>query len=233
MDNEKVFKMMDEIIGYLPTVFADDKKLKKHLSCMRYWADVEWFNVLSILYQFPNATSIRTTTSWSKTFNKELFPKRSERGIQIFLPIYRGNGIDWKIVKVFDISQMQTFIKPQYASYLQMTINKIQFKYLEEGEDGWQKQLVLNTMKKLSAFRKMPKQEIKIALDCVFVSCGDLLLISVDEINGINLKNLQIKDYAQFYKFIKDTITGLPDQLMKYVEVLDAREKSRKEIAEA
>ena len=233
MNKAKALKMMDEVIRYIPDVFENQQKLKKHLSCMRYWADIEWFNLLSILYQYPNATSVRTTKAWNKTFNKELFPKRSERGIQIFLPIYIGDLIEWKIVKVFDISQMQTFLKPQYTSYLQNTINTINNKYLETGEEGWQKQVILNTMMSLSSFKRLTKEEIKFSLNCVLVSCGDLLGVSIDVINEIDLSHSHINDCTILYKFIKDTIAGLHEEVIKYVEVIEHREKTKKEIAEA
>lgn len=235
MENEKTYKMMDEIVKFIPKIFENEKLLKKHLSCMRYWSDLEWFNILSILYQFPDATNVRTTQAWNKVLNKELYPKRSERGIQIFLPLYRGDTIGWKIVKVFDISQIQTFIKPKLTSYLQLTVNDINIKYLKHGEDGWQKQLILNAMKKTSMFKKLNKAEISYAMNCVIVACGDLLLFKVSDIVDLDLKNPQNVDfdYVKLYKFIKETITGLPDCLLEYVDTVDAKEKKKKEIAEA
>lgn len=233
MDNEKVFKMMDEIIAFIPNVFEDNKKLKKHLSFMRYFSDIEWFNMLAILYQSPDATVVRTTTAWSRVFNKEVFPKRGERGIQIFLPICRSDCIDWKVVKVFDISQIQTAIHPKYASYLQMAINTIGIKYLERGEEGWQNQLILNTMKKQKVYSILTKTELKFTMNCILTTCGDLLGISIDELDNLTLTCPDVTDYMVLYKFIKDIIASLPEQLLDYISVIDARERLHKDIEEA
>lgn len=224
---------MNEITTYIPTIFNEPSLLKKHLSFMRYFSDVEWFNLLAILYQSPNATNVRTTAAWTKLFNKEIFPKKGERGIQTFLPLYKGDTFEWKIVKLFDISQMQTTIRPQYASYLQMMLNTIGMKYLNQGEEGWQKQLILNAMKNLKTYKTLTKAEIKFVMNCVLITCVDLLNISIDDIDKISLTCPKTKNLVMLYKFIKDVIANLPEQLLDYVSVMEAREKFQKEIAEA
>lgn len=232
MKNENIYKLMEEITNYIPKVFNDETVLRNHLIFMRYFSDFEWFNILAILYQLPNAKNVRTTSAWSKLFRSDLYPKKGQRGIQTFLPIYHNEMCDWKIVKVFDITQMQTTIKPQYASYLQMMVNSIDKKHIVNGEKGWQNQLILNSMKGLKCFKLLNKNELNFAMNCVLTACGDLLGVSIDVISGLSLTCLEINNPFLLYKFIKDIIAKLPEQLQSYVEVMEARDKQKKDIAE-
>lgn len=232
MKEEQMYGYMDELLHQIPNFFKQDT-LKKHLLFMRFFADYEWFNIASILYVYPNATNVKTTEAWSRTFSKQLFPKKGQKGIPIMLPLFDKNKmLKWKFVKVFDISQMATTIKPVFLSPLkevieQYGLHKIKLNYGEY----WQNKFFETVIKEHYFIKEHPEQK-EFVLHCCLFAFGDVLEISTDTIINLQLsfEEADSFDYIGLYKCIKDIFSFLPEAFKKFNHQATVREKKKEEI---
>lgn len=233
MNEEQMYGYMEELLYQIPNFIKQENVLKKHLLFMRFFADYEWFNIASILYVYPNATNVKTTEAWSRMFSKSLFPKKGQKGIPIMLPLFNRNKIlQWKFVKVFDISQMATTIKPVFISPLKEEIehyglDKIKLHY----GDGWQNEFFETAIEEHYFIREHPELK-EFVLRCCLFAFGDVVGVSSDDVIQLQLsiEKENIFDYIGLYKCIKDIFSFLPEAFKTLTYQIADREKEKEDI---
>lgn len=231
MNEEQIYGYMDELLHQIPTFIKNESILKKHLLFMRFFADYEWFNIASILYVYPNASNVKTTEAWTKTFAKQIYPKKGQKGIPIMLPLFDTEKmLHWKFVKVFDISQLATTIKPVFISPLKSEIDKYGTnKIKEEYGQQWYVDFLQKGISEHYFMKEHPELN-SFLYNCCLFAFEDILNIPNDEPINFTIEQDDELDYIGLYKCMKDVCSLLPEKFKQLNYKATEREKEKEEI---
>lgn len=235
MNEEQLYNYMNEVMKQIPAFLKKEDVLKRHLRFMRYFPDYEWFNIASILYCMPSAINVKSTDAWSSIFGRELYPKMGSKGLISLIPLYSAESeLRWKVVKVFDISQMATKIKPVYSSPLKEIIDRLGMNGLKcHLGDGWQEKFILEAATANDFYNSHSELQPFIR-NAVTFCISDLL--EMDDVSDISLEYPDMVEDMEksilCYKAIKDIINSLTfifekihtEQIVKEQQIAEVQE---------
>lgn len=142
-EKEKIQEMSEKLEQGIKDVF-ESEKYKQYLDVMAKFHKYSVNNIMLIMQQNPNATSVAGYNSWKNNFGRNV--KKGETGIKIFAPapykmkVTKENNVQeiitvpyFKLTTVFDVSQTQGKPLQRLSNELQADVKnyKIFFKILK------------------------------------------------------------------------------------------------------
>lgn len=232
MNQEQILSHLSELLQFVPQYIAREDVFKKHLLFMRYFPDFEWFNIVSILTAYPEARQVKTTDLWTKVLGKHVFVKKGQKGIPVFVPLYqKDEGLKWKIVKVFDIEQMDTSLKPSFTSPMKTFFDEHKQSVVQQvyGSD-WQKAMIDDFLCELELDEETEDVR-QFLMNCCLFAFADIFFLSGEAIASLDLSYPSDDERAvELYKQIKDIIFNLPSFIEEVVFTEEERIREREQI---
>lgn len=227
--DDSIKENIDLILKSCKEILKDNNKLKKHICFMRYNSHIAWFNVLAILYQNINAEKVMTSQKWQETYG-EMWIKKGERAYMVYVPFATQENhipkLKWKIVKVFDINQIE--LKAQKLNESDPVIydilNEINQKeqYIEQ---YWEYQVILNTMKKSHDYNDLKDSNedlLKPVMNAVLYAYQDIFEKNLPLMPQNNIDEITA---IKVYKLIAESISGINEEFNNLLAYAFYKEK--------
>lgn len=220
--------LLEHINEYIPCVFQKETLFLANLRGFMTFPMYEWFNIVSILYQRENATCVETVKNYSKIIKEEAFPIKGEKGIALFSPfIENDKRLKWKIIKAFDISQMQIQECNKRTNQYDKMIENIENQNLNNCIENWLCETIKNYALTFSTDTESSQYLYQCGLRCYSISqenAKDFTLLKVP--------SKYKKDTIPFYKLICDFVRSIPNYIKIQIDTFIFNDNKKMRVKE-
>lgn len=218
--------LLQLIHEYISKTIQNVELMKTNIDFMSLFPDYEFYNIAAILMQRSNARFVKSKIAWEDYFNKSIYLARGSRAIRVLRPKIIDGNLDYDLIPVFDISDLNEKTRRLLVSKFKKTIDRLgkldEIRKVISAEE-W-KSAIETKLSEDNRYLSFTMEQQEYIVNCLLYSTNSFIY---SERKCIEL-NTNGEVAIIIYAFIKQYIDYLPDVFAFEFERLTAVEKEIK-----